>query len=444
VENDLVLLHRVAEASGHAFECVLEAIVGERLHPTTVVADEMVMMMLPVGQRHLEACDPIPDLHALDEPELGQRVENAVDARDSDLAARSLHAVEDLLCRTAAPLLSQMVDDGSARAAVPETGTAKSVERVLSPAGGRVTCHPLNDIDSQRGTLGTVLRMGFILILVLLASSGAGCGADEQAGAGASVIAAFYPLAYAAEQIGGPALAVTNLTPPGAEPHDLELSARDVAGIRDADHVFFLGHGFQPSVEEAVGDRSGRTLDLLESVDTVPASGGDVDEGLDPHVWLDPVRFAAIAGAIGEALDRPEAGDALAARAAALDAEYRRGLARCSRREIVSSHAAFSYLAKRYGLEQLPLTGLTPEAEPSPQALERLVQKVQASGATTVFFETLASPELAQTVAREAGVETAVLNPLEGLSEEESDAGADYFSVMRANLKALREALGCR
>ena len=139
----------------------------------------------------------------------------------------------------------------------------------------------------------------------------------------------------------------------------------------------------------------------------------------------------------------PRKGRRLAVRAEALDGEFRRGLAHCARREIVTSHAAFGYLAARYGLEQLPLAGLAPEAEPSPKALEELVQKVQASGATTVFFETLASPELAETVAREAGVKTAVLNPLEGLSSEESESGADYFTVMRANLEALRAALGC-
>jgi zinc transport system substrate-binding protein len=288
-----------------------------------------------------------------------------------------------------------------------------------------------------------VPKMGFILIGVVLGLLVAGCSGKERGGTGRSVIAAFYPLAYAAEQVAEASVVVRNLTPAGAEPHDLELSAREVARIRDADYVFFLGHGFQPSVEEAVSERSGGTLDLLDAVDAIPASGDDVEEGLDPHVWLDPVRFAAIARAIGGALGRSEEGESLAERAETLDAEFRRGLARCSRKEIVTSHAAFGYLAARYGLEQLPLTGVTPEAEPTAKALEELVRKVKASGATTVFFETLASPELAEAVAREAGVKTAVLDPLEGLSADELSAGADYFSVMRANLETLREALGC-
>jgi zinc transport system substrate-binding protein len=128
----------------------------------------------------------------------------------------------------------------------------------------------------------------------------------------------------------------------------------------------------------------------------------------------------------------------------ALDSELADGLAHCRRHEIVTSHAAFGYLAKRYGLKQLALTGLSPEAEPSPRDLEALVDEVRRTDATTVFFETLVSSKLAETVAREAGAKTAVLDPLEGLTEDEVAAGADYFSVMRANLATLRAALQCR
>jgi zinc transport system substrate-binding protein len=122
----------------------------------------------------------------------------------------------------------------------------------------------------------------------------------------------------------------------------------------------------------------------------------------------------------------------------------RRGLTSCDRRELVTSHTAFAYLADRYGLVQIGLTGVSPEGEPAPGALVDLVDEVIESGATTVFFETLVSPELAETVARESGAKTAVLNPLEGLTQAEVDAGEDYFSVMRSNLAVLREALGCR
>jgi zinc transport system substrate-binding protein len=249
-------------------------------------------------------------------------------------------------------------------------------------------------------------------------------------------VAAFYPIAFAVEQIAGARVDVRNLTPSGAEPHDLELTPGDVRDVDAATVVFYLGDGFMPGLETAVEGRSGRSVDLL--------SEQRLERGRDPHVWLDPVRYAAMVRTIGSALGRGAAGDRLAIRLEGLDAEFRAGLAHCRRRQIVTSHAAFGYLAARYGLQQVPLEGLAPEAEPSARDLRHLVDVVKASGATTVFFETLVSPKLAQTVAREAGVETAVLDPLEGLTHDEIDAGADYFSVMRANLAALQKALGCR
>lgn len=283
-----------------------------------------------------------------------------------------------------------------------------------------------NDTRSQRhATVPTVLRL---LVLVLAVVPLAGCGRSEDGG---DVLAAFYPLAWAAAEI-APDLEVRNLTPPGAEPHDVELTAGDVEAIRTAGLVLFVGGGFQPAVEDALNGREGEALDLLRAGDD------------DPHVWLDPIAFAAIAEDVGEALDRPDAGRELAGELRALDAEFRAGLVSCERTTLVTTHAAFGRLAERYGLAQLSLTGRSPEAEPGPQELEQLVEDVQASGATTVFTEPLVSDRLAQTVAREAGVEVATLDPLEGLSRERLDAGEGYLSVMRDNLAALREALGCR
>jgi zinc transport system substrate-binding protein len=258
-----------------------------------------------------------------------------------------------------------------------------------------------------------------------------GCGTTDGASGEQSVVAAFYPLAWAAERVGGDSVEVTNLTQAGAEPHDVELSPRDVEAIRDAELVVYAGSGFQPAVEDAVADRDGPSLDVVE---------GD----RDPHVWLDPVRFAAIAEEIGRVLDDPESATELADELRTIDREYRIGLESCERRTLVTTHAAFGHLAARYRLMQLSLTGKTPEAEPGPRDLERLIEQVEDSGATTVFAEPLVSDRLAATVAREAGVEVAVLDPVEGLSEERLDAGEDYLSVMRDNLTALREALECR
>jgi zinc transport system substrate-binding protein len=240
-----------------------------------------------------------------------------------------------------------------------------------------------------------------------------------------------------AEQTGGKRVEVTNLTPAGAEPHDLEVSPDDVARLRSADLVLLLGRGFQPQIEEAAG--SGRQV--LRLLDT---EGLRVLPDDDPHVWLDPLRYALIVQQIGSALDARPAAARLVTRLRALDREFRRGLASCRRRQIVTSHEAFAYLAQRYRLNQTAITGLNPEAEPAPRELQRVVDAVRATGATTIFTETLVSRRLAQTVARETGARTAVLNPIEGLTPEEAQAGGDYFSLMRSNLAALRRGLGCR
>ena len=246
-----------------------------------------------------------------------------------------------------------------------------------------------------------------------------------------TVVASFYPLAWATERVAGTSIDnVVNLTPPGVEPHDIELSPRDVETIRDAELVVYIGGGFQPALEDAIASREGRALDLLR-------------DGEEPHVWLDPIRFAQAVERIAEATGGAgSAYDEIRA-LKRLDADYRRGLADCRRNVLVTTHAAFSHLAQRYGLTQLSLAGLSPESEPSPRELEGLIDEVRAADATTVFAEPLVSDEIAATVAREAGVALATLDPLEGLSDERLEAGEDYLTVMRSNLAALREALGC-
>jgi zinc transport system substrate-binding protein len=270
-----------------------------------------------------------------------------------------------------------------------------------------------------------------------LALGASACGATGSAASagGTDVVAALYPLAFAAEQVGGTDVAVRNLTAAGAEPHDLELTPRDVEAIRDADIALYVGGGFQPAVEDAVTGADVPALDALE--------GLELREG-DAHVWLDPRRFAQVVERIGTALGNEEAARGLAARLRALDTELGTGLADCRRRELVTTHDAFGYLAERYGLETIPITGNSPEAEPSPRDLEAVAELVEERGVTTVFTETLVSPAIGETVAREAGAVTADLNPLEGLTEEELERGEDYFSVMRANLEALRKGLECR
>src|SRR5919204_1444782 len=285
--------------------------------------------------------------------------------------------------------------------------------------------------------------MRMIPALAVLAVLAAGCGAASGAKGKSSVVAAFYPLAFVAEEVGGPRVDVHNLTPPGAEPHDIELTPGDVGRLQEGDVVLYLSHGFQPAVQQAVDGAHGKRVDVLAGLDLRRGVGDEAGKS-DPHVWLDPVLFARIVRRIGSVLGRPARGAALGRRVLALDGEYRSGLAQCKRRDFVTSHAAFGYLAARYGLRQIPITGIDPESEPSPQRLRALIALVRREHVTTVFFERLVSARLAETVARDAHARTAVLDPIEGLTPAEQSRGDTYLTLMRRNLRELRSALGSR
>jgi len=268
------------------------------------------------------------------------------------------------------------------------------------------------------------------------------------------VVASFYPLAEAAQRVGGSAIAVTDLTPPGVEPHDLELTPDQIEAIDTANVVLYVGGGFQPAVEDAIGDATGRVVDVSSSLRTIPVPDGASDASLtaDPHVWLDPVLYAQIVEQVRAALAEVDPNDTSAFAASArsfdrqlrsLDADYRSGLSNCDRSVIVTSHAAFGYLAERYGLTQEAISGLSPDAEPTPDRLASLKSLVEREGVTTIFTEELLSPKVAETLAQETGATTAVLNPLESLTAQQVADGEGYVSVMRDNLATLRGALGC-
>lgn len=294
------------------------------------------------------------------------------------------------------------------------------------------------------------LLAGAVALLLTACAGPSGGGALEASpigsGAPVRVVAAFYPLAYAAESVGGDGVDVTTLTPPGVEPHDLELSAQQVAQIAAADLVLYVP-GFQPAVDEAVAQQAAdRALDVTTGLTMLPGEGDDqhADEhgATDPHVWLDPADMGAIGVAIADRLGTSDSEQAarFAADMAALDEEFRAALAACTVRDLVVSHEAFGYLADAYGFTQVGISGLSPEAEPSPSRLREVADLVQAKGVTTIYYETLVDPRVAQTVADETGATTAVLDPLEGLAP---GADGDYTSIMRNNLAALVAGQGC-
>jgi zinc transport system substrate-binding protein len=295
--------------------------------------------------------------------------------------------------------------------------------------------------------MGTILIRPFAAMIILLVGSACATSAGSDGGR-AQVVGSFYPLYEAAVRVGGDRAEVTNLTPPGVEPHDLELATDDVDLLEDADVVVYAGSGFQPGVEEVAQRSDAVSVDVLEGLSLLSS-----DEGQDPHVWLDPELMLAIVRRVESALidvDREGArtyrrnADEYAQELRDLDEDFEEGLTDCARNTIVVSHDAFGYLASAYGLQQEAITGLSPEAEADPVRLDELARLVESQGVTTVFTETLVSPELAETLAREVGVETDVLNPIEGLTEEQQARDEDYISLQRENLASLREALGCR
>jgi zinc transport system substrate-binding protein len=308
------------------------------------------------------------------------------------------------------------------------------------------------------------LVLAALIVVAVLAS----CGGDDDDAVGSprsgdastgvlAVEASFYPLQWMAEQVGREHVSVASLTPPGAEPHDLELTPSDVAKLTDADVVVYL-HGFQPAVDDAVKDvDDDAVFDAAESGDlsleyTPIEEGKESEEAgtTDPHFWLDPTRLATVANALADYLGKvdPENAEDYQANAEAvmsdlktLDSDLEAGLASCENKDLVTSHNAFGYLAERYGLVQVGITGLTPEDEPSPADLAAVTDFVRENNVRTIYFETLVSPDIADAVANETGARTEVLDPIEGLNDESQ--GDDYLQIMRSNLANLKEGQPC-
>ncbi|MEI7992160.1 MAG: metal ABC transporter substrate-binding protein [Actinomycetota bacterium] len=309
--------------------------------------------------------------------------------------------------------------------------------------GKTETCRSL--LSRLACTLGVIT----LVLAGVACSPGADTGAVVGTEAGSSsgvqpsrlaVLASFYPLEFVVERVGGNSVGVSNLTPPGAEPHDLELGANDLVEVREADLVVYL-RGISAAVDDAVNTAAGtRWFDVTALARL---------EKEDIHFWLDPLRLADVADSVAQRLAELDPSgaeafranaDALRADLIALDAEFVSGLATCARRDLVTSHAAFGYLATRYGMNQESVSGLSPDGEPTAAALARVADFVRDEGVTTIYTETLLSSATARAVASETGARVAVLDPLEGLAE---DAVDDYLTVMRANLGVLRTGQGC-
>ena len=313
-----------------------------------------------------------------------------------------------------------------------------------------------------------------------------------------TVSTSFYPIQYLAEAIGGKLVKVSTVTPSNVEPHDFELSGKETAELGKADIIAYVP-GFQPSLDKAVKEvGSGPTVvDLSkpanlvhhegveeehehgeEAADgasatasaaaTAQASEAEHDEhgehshdehghaegdqghdgDLDPHFWLDPDRMVKVAEALeasfakidpANANDYKAGLDKLKTALTNLDNQYKQGLTSCQHKTFITSHAAFGYMAERYGLTQASISGIDPEAEPSPAEMAKIKSVVEKTGVKTIFTEELVSDAPAKAIAAETGAETSVLSPLESKPER-----GDYTDAMTSNLERLRSAMVCK
>ncbi|NGQ95422.1 zinc ABC transporter substrate-binding protein [Brevibacillus sp. SYP-B805] len=314
--------------------------------------------------------------------------------------------------------------------------------------------------QSFKKALGIALLTSMVL---------AGCGSTSSQGENSqsgdspqkiSVVATFYPMYDFAKNVAGEHADVTALVPAGVEPHDWEPTPKDIQRIADA-QVFVYNGGVEGWVEDALKSVQNKNLVVVEASKGIELMEGVEEEEeehqegedhshLDPHVWLDPVLAQKEVEAIAHALEQADPAhkddyrknaNAYIAQLQSLDKEFSAALSSAKRKDFVTQHAAFGYLAKRYGLTQIPISGLSPEEEPSPSKLVDIVKFVKEHQVKTIFFETLAAPKVAETVAKETGAKTAVLNPIEGLTDEEKAKNLDYIGVMKNNLEALKTAL---
>ncbi|OGY59575.1 MAG: hypothetical protein A3B23_01315 [Candidatus Colwellbacteria bacterium RIFCSPLOWO2_01_FULL_48_10] len=298
--------------------------------------------------------------------------------------------------------------------------------------------------------IGAVLVLGIVGIAV-----GQRPAVQELPDDRLKVAASFYPLYFMAREIGGDKAEVANITPAGAEPHDYEPTARDILRLQESKLVVLNGAGLEPWSDIVAEDADADKIVIVKAGEDL-ANREVVEEGektIDPHVWLSPRLTVKMADKILAGFAQADVYNAPYYRAnaaklksefAKLDAEYVAGLKDCTQKNIVTSHVAFGYLASAYGFQQVAISGLSTESEPSIGELAEIAKFAKANNIKYIFFESLLSPKFSETIAHEIGATTLVLNPLEGLTPGELAAGKNYFTEMRNNLFNLQTALQCK
>ncbi|MFF1709102.1 metal ABC transporter substrate-binding protein [Streptomyces sp. NPDC058268] len=313
-----------------------------------------------------------------------------------------------------------------------------------------------------------------VLGLTALTACSSSSAADKNGDGKLNVTASFYPMQYLAQEIGGDHVSVDTLTKPGVEPHDLELSPKQTAFLGESDFILYL-KGIQPAVDDAIGQSGVKNTVDAAKLTTLEKHGtgvghdhghdegeehaeedaheheGEGEAGTDPHIWLDPVKYAEVAKGVGKAMEKADPDHAaaykkntkaLVEKLDALNTKFEDGLRNTKSKTFITTHSAFGYLTERYGLDQEGISGVDPESDPSPARIKELQDIAKKDKVSTVFFETLASDKTAKTLADDAGLKTDVLDPLEGITDKSK--GDDYIGVMESNLAALQKSLGAK
>lgn len=303
-------------------------------------------------------------------------------------------------------------------------------------------------------------KLCLMLIIVLLVASG--CSNTSQVTGNNNnskklqIVTTFYPMYYFTKQVVGNLANVDMLIPNGVEPHDWEPTTKDMASIQDADVFIYNSKYFETWTDKVLGSMNHSKLKVVEAssgINLMNATTGEEDgskASMDPHVWLSPVLAAKEVDNITKALEESDPkhkqqyeqnAEAFKKKLADLDQLYKETLSHAKNKEFVTQHAAFGYLAKQYGLTQIPIAGLSPDVEPTLGKLTELANLTKKKNIKIIYFEGLTSSKVAQTLANEIGAQTEVLNPLEGLTKEDQQQGLDYLGVMKKNLDALKKSL---
>ena len=274
------------------------------------------------------------------------------------------------------------------------------------------------------------------------------------------IITTFYPMYYFAKQVTGNVANVEMLIPNGVEPHDWEPTSKDMIKIQEADVFIYNSRYFETWTEKVLNSIDSSNVKVVEASKGIELMDSSIEEDQhdhegsaatkDPHVWLSPVLAKNEVDNIAKIIEKADPknkeqyeknADTLKTKLIALDRLYKETIDKAPRKEVVTQHAAFGYLAKQYGLTQIPIAGLSPDAEPSLTKMAELTKIMKEKNISVVYFESLTSSKVAQTLAHETGAKTEVLNPLEGLTKDEQEQGLDYIGIMEKNLEALKVSL---